>query len=685
MEYNYSVADSETRTEGGETTRTESRTFGQRYRLGFEKTFYPYLTLRGGGLFERIDSSVEADAGDSDATFTRLNPFAELVLGSPLYSAALGYNRQEEKSESGGVSDKRIRDLYTARLGWRPVDAPSLNLQYSRTDTYDPARRDEDGTRELFQLTSRYRPVSTVDLTYQGSLSQSEDRLSGVETEEMTHSGRVAYDDRYWDNRLSLSTSYAVSHRTTETRAPAGAEVTVEQGALRALSALDDTVDPIELADAPALLAGNAGVPIGLPSAGALEPLRQLGLQFLDGTEVNALRVFVNRDVSLDSPFPPFRWEVYESTNNEDWRLVQGASAATFVRQFETFWFEVRFPRVASPYVKVVVSPLVLPGVAEIRVTRLQGALILPGEEARGETHRTSHLVNLAARARLLEDPSLFYTFTLLHSRSDPDTVTRTLVSNGLSVNRRLRPWLTGAAQVARDDADETAGRRVDYRWGASLNATPLPTLTQTAAYSGRRSQTDEGTSRRQSVSLNNRAALYRGVDVLLNGGVSEAFREDGQRTRSYLVSAGAEVTPHPAMTWSVFYSADWSEQSGGDRPDASTSTRRARASVGWNPLPAVNLFASVDRVDREEGVTTLYNWSGNWSPLRDGTLQLSFSYSESLRPEDEAKDRMIGPSLRWEIRRGTFLDLSYSYLESETATQETVSRMMSGNLQVNF
>lgn len=694
VEYNYTVSELETRTQDGETTRAESRSFGQRYRLGFDKSLYPYLTLRGGGLFERTDTSVETGTGDSDVTFTRLNPFAELVLASPLYTGALGYNRQEEESQSSGASSKLIRDVYTARLGWRPEEAPSMDLQYSRTDTYDPGREDEDRTLDSIQLISRYQPVSTVDLLYQGTLNRSEDRLSGVQTDEVAHAGRVSYDDRFWGNRLSLSTTYAVTNRTSETRAPLGAEVTAVVAAVAGLFALDDSPQEGELAPAPALIDGStgvsAGIDLGLPAVGDFDGTvpRNLGLDLLDpGAQVNGLRVWVDRQLTPEVA-SSFRWEVWVSQNNLDWDLWQTVPSAPF-GPFENV-FELRFATARARYVKLVVVPLSptvvgAPAFSSIFVTELRAQLTLPGDQISRETTQTGHQVSIASRAQLLNDPNLAYTFTLLYARTDPDSVSRSLVSNALSLTRRLRPWLTGAAQAAREDVDEPAGNQVLYRYGVSLAATPLPTLSHTAVYSGRTEQSGEGDRVRNSVFLNNRAALYRGVDVLLNGGVSEDRADDGERSRSYLVNAGVEILPHRTMTWGFFYSADWFERSGGERPDSSTVTRRTRASVSWNPLAAVNLFASAEMVEGGQGRMTLYNWAGNWSPLRDGTLQLTFAYSETLQIEEDTSVRLLSPSLRWEVRRGTFLDLTYSFIESESGSRKTENRVISANLQANF
>jgi hypothetical protein len=695
VEYNYSFSETKTRTEGTETVKSDVKSFSQRYRLNFDKSIYPFLTVRGGGLFEKADSSVDTGGQETDSTLTRTNPYAEVVLGNPLYNAAAGYNRQDETQKSPGTKAKLTREVYNARLGWQPVDLPTLSVMYTRNDTYDPDRTVENSTRETVQFGSIYKPVSKVDMIYQGTWNRTEERIGGVETTETIHTGQVNYGDRFLEGRFNLQTNYSLSNRRTEIQATRGGDVTAPVQAFAGFSALDDTPAEGELNQTPGLIDGNltasVGIDIGLPAvsdpSGTLP--RNLGLDLLQSTaEVNGLRVWVDRALPADVA-GSFRWTVYVSSNNLDWTLWQTASAAPF-GPFDNR-FEVRFPTARTRYVKVVVVPLAATvvgalGFPDIFVTELQAILTLPAAQATQGSTQTTHTANVAAKARLLDNPSLFYDFSLFYTRNEqPSSVSRTLVSNGLSLSKNLNRWLTGTALAARDDIDEPDGRQRVYRYGASLNAIPLRTLTHSLVYSGRNESVGGLTNVRNSLFLNNRATLYRGIDLFLNGGASELRKGDGENTRSYLANFGTDIRPHPTMTWSIFLATDRSERTGGTQKDVTTFTRRARASVAWNPLSAVNLFASSEVVDREEGKTTLHNWSLNWSPFQDGTLQMSFAASETLRPEENGLDRLLSPSLRWEIRKGTFLDLSYAYIRSKLLLQETDSRVVSANLQANF
>jgi hypothetical protein len=118
------------------------------------------------------------------------------------------------------------------------------------------------------------------------------------------------------------------------------------------------------------------------------------------------------------------------SSNNLDWTLWQTASAAPF-GPFDNR-FEVRFPTARTRYVKVVVVPLAATvvgalGFPDIFVTELQAILTLPAAQATQGSTQTTHTANVAAKARLLDNPSLFYDFSLFYTRNEqPSSVSRT-------------------------------------------------------------------------------------------------------------------------------------------------------------------------------------------------------------------------------------------------------------------
>jgi hypothetical protein len=701
LEYDYSLSDTESRTATGVETQTDASNFLQRYRLDFDRRIYPALTFKGGGLFERSDSEAETAGSTTESRLVRTSPYADLLLANPLYSAGVGFQRLEDRQRSSGTEEiALIRELYKGSFNWRPDDFPSLNLQYTLTETFDRDRVVQDDTSHRLQFGSRYQPAQPVQLSYQGNYTLTEGRLSQVETEQMTHSGRIDYSDRFWKGRTSFYSSYNISRQSTKTVATGQGEVETPLllPPVTGLFALDDSPEDGELATSNVHVNDPAN-PIGITlirGQAELAVLRNIGLEFPVATSMNTLRVWVVRSGGGDllgaqdrqNLINAFAWRVFISGDGLTW--TQHATATADFGPFLSR-FELRFPTVSTRFIKVVVAPLAPTAPLAVRfpdlqASRLDATLFQPVADVVGTTSVTAHNLSLNARTRLLDLPSLYYDFSLFYTASEPSGVSRTFLTNGLSLQHRFKPTLSGSALVARDDSDEPRGATVGYRWGFTLLATPLPALSHTLSYSGRLEDGPEGSSNRNSLFLSNRAALYRGVDVLLNGGASVGENETGEELTNYQANLAAIVTPHRSMTWDFSLAADRSERTGGGRPDTTSTNRRGRVSLAWNPLDALSFFLALEAVRQEgEDIRTLRNYAVNWSPFRGGALQVNASYNETLRPEECSVDRSLSPSLLWEIRRGTVLTLSYARFESESPAQETTSQVISTNLRASF
>ncbi len=702
LEYNYDISDFESLNRvTGERTELNTASFEQNYRLNFEKYFFPYLLLRGGGLFERTDTTLErVDENDTDFTFTRLNPFIDLVLRSPTYTAGIGYNRREDEQDSSSApTTKDIRDSYNASFGWAPVDLPRVDLRYERNDTYDADRERRDNTSQRFQVLSEFEPTESVDLSYQGSFTRSEDRLSDVDVEDTLHSGRVTYVDRYFNDRVFFHSSYNLSNRETETRARRGGEVTSTVVSFAGLSALDDTPSTGALENSQALVDGNlaipAGIDLGLPPITEFPQPRNMGLDLLDvDAEVNGLRVFIDPALELSAAVASsYRWDVYASSNNQDWDLVQANAPATFDALLSRF--DISFGTVRTRYIKVVTDPLSLgvPGAVDfpdVFVTELQGTVKQSAEEVEGRTSLTSQLLNTALRLRLLEVPSVDYNFSFFYADTSALDSTRHSLNNGLKAFHRFNPVFSGSADVAREDAEDSNSTAVIYRYSASLNATPLPTLSSTLTFSGRQEELENKTDQdsqatdANSIFLNTRAELYRGVVIVVNGGMTFSNISTGEEVENFRLNTGLDITPNPDLTLNLFHSFDRSEASGLATSETSTD-RRTRIAVAYNPLATLSLFTSLDYLDREGGSQTLQNYSVNWSPFREGQLQFTFGYNETINSANDSQDRFISPGVRWNIRPGTYLDLNYTRVESESDVLESQTDNYGASLRAVF
>jgi len=692
LDLNYSFFSSKTEDASGVTTKTDTNQFNPRFALNIEKTLFPNLRLNAGGIFEKNILDFESGETDSKTTLTRVRPYVDLTLNTPLYTAGVGYNRREEKQKSSGSpSFTNINEDYNAILGWRPEGFPSINMLFTKTNTFDEDRSFQDITRNSVSLNSKYG-YKNIDLRYQGSFNDTKDKLNDLEILDLTHSGRAAYSQSFFDRRVSLYSSYNIFRQEIKTSSTGTGEVLFQVLPFAGLSDLDDSPTHGTLPANPALIDGNltasSGINIGLPPLGGDTRPRNFGLDFLNVTEVNNLLVWVDRELPPDIA-NSFSWDIYTSADNLNWTFLTTASPAPF-GPFQNR-FEVNFPNVNARYIKLVVNPLSpavpgAPGFPSIFITELNAFLRRPAQEARGKTTRTSHIFNLDTRSRIFNIPTLYYDLSYFFIKVDPEGQERYTLSNGFSVTHRFSRVFSGTARAAREDGEEDDEKRVAYVYNASITADPLKTLRHSLVFSGRQEEVDGKSNDRRSIFLYNAAQLYQGIDVNLSGGVNFTEQETGEKARNTTLNVGANIVPHRTLTLALNYSDLTTTQSGGDKRNSSTSTRRFDFSLNYNPFRTLHLFASLGITsEKDRDTEVLQNYGINWSPFPDGALQFNFTYNEQLRSEDSGKDRVFTPNVRWKVAPRAFLDLSYQWSRSESNLQKTNANGFNANLKIFF
>jgi hypothetical protein len=149
-------------------------------------------------------------------------------------------------------------------------------------------------------------------------------------------------------------------------------------------------------------------------------------------------------------------------------------------------------------------------------------------------------------------------------------------------------------------------------------------------------------------------------------------------------------LVPHSILTVNLIYNETGTKTTGGEIPGERTdSTQAWEADVAVTPVRTVYFFGSYRVEDRDQaGVRTTRNiqsYTANWSPFPDGTLHFNFFFSETRRSEDDARERSIVPSLRWNITPRSYLDLSYQRLKTESAVQTTENKIASGTVRISF
>ncbi len=717
LEWDYGVFNTKTTDKTtNETSQSRLVSFEQIYRLDLSRRIYPHLEVHGGGIFDRLSSKSTVDGTPSITSTTRtLRPYAGVSFGTAPFSVGLDYSSIERTTGfSGSASSTQINDSYNAIFGWRPDGLPPLTVQYSRAHQYDEQHLLNDITSDSLSWSTSYSPLKNLLLAYEGSWDKSKNNLNDTTFTDLNNSGRVSYARGFFNNRVMMNTDYNTHYDQTETEVTTTSSglvyfqvfpfngFSLESVTAPATTAFQQNPDDMTYQDK-ALTDGDtktsAGIDVGWGNYQQKNNSLanwNMGLKFQDTPAVNALFVYVDRDVSqLLSEVPnPFNWQVCTSADNQNW------SCQPVVALYQPFGqppnqnprFEIDLPGdLNSTWVKVVVNPLnpSTPVVLSqsqfqhIYVTEVQAFERKQAREVQGQTETaSSSQYDLSLRASLLSRPQLFYDFNLIYSinsGSGQPSTTNYTISNGFTVLHRFSSILTGTARVSRDEVENEAGTGTSYLYSASLTAVPVPALNDNLIYSGSTSSADGITTTTNAVFLNNTAELYQGISAYARAGVNFGSSSNGIESTSYTYNFGSTLTPYRTLSLNMDYSESHTSENGvpvlpGVQPSTVTPqassefhTNTADVSVSWSPFSTLYAVLAIDYVSTEQTSRTAYNYNVSWSPFPYGAVQFSFAYNESIGTGPDAPtSRTISPSMRWRIAQRTFLDVSYAILKSE-------------------
>ncbi|HNV03050.1 MAG TPA: hypothetical protein PLE61_11300, partial [Vicinamibacterales bacterium] len=344
----------------GTVTKTDTTTTYPALTLNLDTRIFPALALNAGGVFEVNFMSVGTGGARTDSTVTRNRPFFLLRSTNPVFAPGVGYFRREDRSRTAGLSNvKLVNDEFAGYLLWNPVGGPRSDFQFLRTHTFDEDRAIQDVTKDFGTLVSNYA-YGGLGAHYRGAYLRTDDARHALETTQIVHGGRVDYSAALLAKRLLWNATYNVNSHDLRTDARgSGGEVEFPLTPYRALAAQSDTPATAKLTEHAALADGNltagAGVDLGVPATPLDAQARNIGLDFLNPTQVNRVLVWVDRSLPIEVA-NAFSWEIYSSPDNIIWTRESAVPVAPF-GAFENR-FEIDFPGVTARYLKVVTRPL---------------------------------------------------------------------------------------------------------------------------------------------------------------------------------------------------------------------------------------------------------------------------------------------------------------------------------------
>ena len=691
VEEDYTRSDIDTSDNLGNSQKSTTDQYTQRYRLSLDRSFFPLLRLNAGGLFEQVNLWT-ADGVEESFSRTRAgNGFANLTLGGTVLTGAASYNYRT--SQDLNTPGRLILEEPSLSLNYRPGDLPSVNFRIARTHVWDTLRQNEDLATLLALVALSWQPVRQLNLQYSAGYSQPDDRLHQTKTDQFV---QTAHAD--WSRDLGRGASVAAGLNVNDQRfqvssSGAGATLITVQSPVAGLSLTEvfpavATLDA--LAPAPALIDGNLAASSGIDLGSSVrlggdQNYRDLGLQFADLiTKVNTFYLVLDRVLTPDVA-NTFQFDVYEGDDNNTWKPVVLAVKGTFNEVFNRF--EITIPQRANRYLKIVTRPLD-PAVtldrrfSNILVTELQALLITPITATPWQSN-TREVVNASARTPVLT-PGLFFDVNGIASHNTATgtpAINTWLLTEGLSYSRKLSPILLLNARVSRQDDDQSFGHEGLFLYSASLAATPLSTLSHSLIYSGQSVWNRQGFGNTNSLSFYNRAVPYRGIGALAGATYSVISNPNGTFLKTGSVLLNASAQPHPSLTFSGTWGYSKSNITGGNQPESNSTTNRVDASISYNPVPALYVAGGLSRVVTDGIARTLDNASLSFSPFPGGNLQLGLSYNETY--QDPELTRLFTPSLRWNVRPGTMLTVSWTLLDaSATGGGENRTRTFEVNFQ---
>ena len=691
VEFRFNTVSSTTTLANGLVTKTKSRNLFPTATLNIDTLIYPNLRLNTGGVFEFNAFSTNVDGSIVDSAFSRSRPFILLRSTDPVFAPGAGYFRREERANTAGLATlKLVNDEYAGYLGWYPAGGPRSDFQYLRTHTFDSARASQDVDKDFVNLISNYTRRSFA-ATYLGTYLDTNDHLVSLKSRQVSHAGRIADSGSLLRKRWTWNGLYNVNAQNLRSVSTGkSGEVALPLTPFAGLAALGDLPTTTRLTQNPLLIDGNlttgAGINIGLVPPSADQQARNIGVDLLNPTPVSRFRVWVDRELPPEVA-SAFTWQIYSSTDNIVWKREALAATAPF-GPFENR-FEIDFPSITARYLKVVTNPLpaAAPDAARfptIFVTEIQAFEREPAGGVTTAFSRTTHIVNVDTRFRLLDAPSVSYEGYMLYDGPVTSGRSTAMVSNGLTVTHAFSPMVSVYGRAAREQGHEPRGERMATVSNATLTLDPIAPFRSSLLYTDEDERIEGLPSTRRGLFVQNSIQPYRGVNVLFGVGWNVANRETGEISHDRLMNATAMLVPRQHVTLTFSYDELIDNRSGIFQGPPRTSTRRAYAALAIDPLRTLHLVLGEEVINiTGQNTRSTYDIDVNWAPFPDGALQLIFAHNEALRSLEFGTDKSTMAAVRWNLNRRSYLDVSYQKTRSELVFQTTMSSIFGVNIRL--
>ncbi len=692
LDYNLTHADTEDKRSGDE-TETDRSFFSQQYDVEIQKELYPYLNFRTGGLFRLRESTTTAETQSSDplrAGSREVDPeerlgraFAELNLDNPLYTVRGSYNwsqlkdtnRVHETNPITGVffsksTEELFREEYDGRFRWRPEGFPSFDLEFNRFHLYDEAEtRDRLDDRLKFETRYDYEGLSS-DYTY--TRLDSEQRIADSGSLTQIHDGGARYSHKFLGGRLSTTGAFRLRYTTLEPSGEDDVELPTSSPPVRLFSVPDhdSPSDPHDHDEGDFAALGLGVIGVTNPAL-AGDPV-SFGIVFESETEVDTIHVLPS---VRSSDLASFAWTVYISDDGMTWDEYSAGLGHEY--DFGENRIEISFTRVSTRHIEVLTTSQFTP-VEQIRVVQLE-AFTTESSESKIENFVQNY--NLGLRWAITDRTTTAYDGFYRREENEPFGRKKTTLTNSVRLQHVFNPVFVGGARVLRTDGTQSGeGDAVSHLYSASLRANYLDTLNQQFVYSGKHDKDEIGSGTTDSLILRTNADLYRDWSMNLDLGYTWRNPIEEPKGTIALLRFSTDVAPNEKLRFVMDYLASWRTEKG----ESTKLDQNAIFQAFWVPFRTVSLFGRVDLRKKEsanEGLLVSQNYSLNWAPFPDGTLNFSFAFNQILETDDR-ESRIFSPQVEWQITRNSLLTVRFNIGTIESETEESDVRNLRAELK---
>ncbi|MFH7835551.1 MAG: hypothetical protein QXL51_03035 [Candidatus Aenigmatarchaeota archaeon] len=675
---------------------SSSENFYQNYYFQFNKPITPFLSSQF-YLRANLINLHETTNSDSIKRYQReVEPAIDIFLQNPLYRLSTGYRRLENWSSANLTNENRkTKNYYYARLDITPYELPSLFLQYDKQKEYDYiSPRKIDTTGDNFLASSNYNySYKDLKLSYTASYKRSITEtpleiLSKTINKNINFLYSGSYTKNLWSNKVTFLAMYQGNYYRNKTKifSKESSVASEKRIPYRGLYVWDDspeTTDNMQIDNS--LIDENFNTPTFTPINLSTKTYHNIGIDISFSQTVDTIRIYVNKDVRLDSNLTNVgNWQVYYTNSDPtvgsvNWSKLNISSVTVYYDPIQIFsYYEIKIllPQEAR-FFKVV--NIATSNVSEVYVTEIEA--YGPGFYNKGWATQVSDFLSHNINFNLNFNPveKIFFSFNYFLTRSDqnPKSILgsttgafRNIFSNSVENNDTFKSnimrnygitgrWLahkllTISARYHRSDSFDNM-KKSDFssdNYSLEFSSIPLQTLNLKLSFNRTYNYSfDEKYSRSDSYFLTINSKLYKDVNMITDSGYikSEGYTKETTSSDTKFLRGTIDARLTEKLYTNLIYNLNFISQE-----NKKSTSHEEVLTVIYRPGNFLNFTGKFNIFKSGEESRISQGFFVDWLFLPRVRLNLGY---EHQKIKDRTADTLngyvfwnIGKSINWQI-----------------------------------